>query len=106
MICPPCELPGLGIQRCKPAAYTELAAAVPYQHLSLDDEWRHGDALALVDIAYLGVPNLLAGLRINGDCVRIKSVVVDLPVEIGSTPVYQVTAGHALSCKGRVRLVG
>ena len=56
---------------------------LPMRIFALDDKRRHGDGLALVDVAELGVPDLLAGLGVDGDGVIVERVEEDLAVVVG-----------------------
>jgi hypothetical protein len=101
---PPGELAGPGVERGEPPADAEFPAAVAHQDLALHHQRSHGDALALVDVSQLRVPDFLPGLGVHGDRVPVERVEVDPALPVRGAPVHHVAAGDALRCaSGRGR---
>ena len=78
----PQDFAGFHIERGELAAHAEFASAVADEDDVLDDQGRHGDGFAELDIADRGVPDFLAGVGVDGDGVRVERVVDDLAVGI------------------------
>ena len=102
---PPRDLAALRVDGGDPAAHAELAAGVPDQHLPLGDQGRHGDGLALVDVAELGVPELAAGGGVERDRAVVERVEEEPAVVEHAAAVDHVAAGDTLRGGGRLRLV-
>jgi hypothetical protein len=102
---PPDEAAVAGVERGDPAADAVFAAAVADHHFVLDDQGRHGDGLADVDVPELGAPELLAGSGIESDRLAVQRVEEHPAAGIGGAAVDGVAAGDALSGGERLRLV-
>ena len=97
--------PGAGVQHQYPTAHAELGAAVADDHFVVHDDRRHRDRLADVYVADLHLPNLFAGLGVDGDGVRVERVVVDAPIGIRRAAVHDVAARDADRAIAGIRLV-
>ncbi len=91
----PEDFAGFDIEGGKLAANAEFAAAVTDKNDVLDDDWRHGDGFAELDVADGGLPGLLAGVGVDGDGMGVKRVVDDLSVGIDGAAINSVAAGDA-----------
>ena len=91
----PGDLAGVLVDRGQPAAHAQFAAAVADHDLAVHDERGHGDGLALVDVAELGVPEFLAGLGVERDGIVVQRVEKYLAVVVGEPAVDHVAAGDA-----------
>ena len=100
----PRELAAAFVERRDPAANAHLAARIADQHFAVGDQRRHGDRLALLDVAELGPPDLLAAVRVDRDRLPVERVEEDLAGVIDRAAVDRVAAGDALRCRERLGL--
>ena len=101
----PRDLPASRVQRGDPAADAELPAAVADINEPVGDQRSHRHGLALVDLAELDLPQLLAALRIHRDGVSVEGVEEHPSVGIGRAAIHHVAARHALRRAGRAGIV-
>src|SRR6185503_20798630 len=101
----PRDLPRARVERREPAAHAELAAAVADEDLVLDDQRRHRDRLALVDVAKLRDPLRLAALGVDRDGAAVERVEEDAPAGVRGAAVDEIAAGDALRRAERLRVV-
>ncbi len=94
-MCSPLELPCRGVKTCKPAANPKLAATVADKNSTLDDQGRHSDRLAEIDVTEFGLPDLLSGVGVDTDRLDVERVVVDLAVGVCCAAIDVIAAGDA-----------
>src|SRR5437588_1899802 len=104
-VCAPGDLSGLRIESREPAADAELSATVADQNFPFRNQGSHGHALALVDIADAGSPDLLPGVGVNTDGLIVQRVVVDPAVVVRRSAVYDIAASDPLRGRRRCRFV-
>ena len=91
--------------RSQPAAYAEFPAAVADEHVPLDDDRRHRDALANVDVAELRFPDLLSRGCVDRSTIAVERVDENFSVVENGAAIHDVAARHALRGKCRLRIV-
>src|SRR6516162_2104045 len=77
----PQRLAGFGVERRDKPADPELAARAADHDLAVGDQWRQRHIIPMRIVLYLGVPQLLAGLGIEGNEHRIGRGEINLVAE-------------------------
>ena len=95
-VSPPRDLAGFFIERGEPAANAEFPAAIANQYFSFGDDRSHRDALALVDVPNLCLPDLFSSIGVHGDRLIVERVVKDFAVIVGSPAIHHVATSYAL----------
>ena len=99
----PDRAPALEVQALDPAVDPELAAGCADDDAILDHQGRHGRGLTIAEVGDLRVPQLPAGVRLDGYGVAVEQVIDDLPVCIERTAIDGVAAGDADCVRTHVR---
>jgi len=100
----PRELSATFIERGEPAANAHLAARIADDDFAVRDQRRHRQRLALLDVAELRAPHLLAGPGVDRDRLPVERIEDDLAVRIDRAAIDRAAAGDALRRRRRFRL--
>ncbi len=87
-------LAGVHVVRGDVALHAELAARNTDDDLVLDRQNGRGVGLALLRIAVDGLPDFLAGLRVESDNRRVSLMQEDLAVGVSEAAVHRIAAHH------------
>jgi hypothetical protein len=93
------------IERDHPTTYAILAAAVADEHFAGGNERRHGDRLALVDVAELLAPALLTATRVQRDRLTVQRREIEAVAGERDTAINGVAAGNALCSGNGLRVI-